>query len=403
MDPGGTAVHATVTGRRRALLVCALLLGATVLGTAGTDLVLPAIPTLPAALGGSAAQAQLVLAAFAAGTALGIVLFGEIGSRGNARLLLLGSIAAYGAASLLAPFAPDLSTLVALRFLQGTVGAAAPVFAPGMIRALFDEEGAMRALGLLGSIESLTPALAPVLGAWLLAIGDWSTSFWLLGGLALLLAIGAFGCRRMFPALPERGDGARVGYGTLLADPVFLRYALSQAGTLGALLIFVFGAPAVIVGALGGELRDFVVMQVAGITTFIVAANVAGPLALRIGAERTIALGSALSLLGALALAGYAFGGGADPGRLPWLFVPMNMGLGLRGPPGFLRAIQAGHGDDARASALVLLMVLGTTAAGTAVVAPFITEGLWPLTLAAALVSSAGLLALAVLPRLEVP
>ncbi len=45
----------------------ALVLCGTVLGIAGTDLVLPAIPGLPAALGGTPAAAQLVLAAFVAG------------------------------------------------------------------------------------------------------------------------------------------------------------------------------------------------------------------------------------------------------------------------------------------------------------------------------------------------
>lgn len=38
----------------------------TILGIAGTDLILPAIPAMPAALGGTAALAQMVLAAYAA-------------------------------------------------------------------------------------------------------------------------------------------------------------------------------------------------------------------------------------------------------------------------------------------------------------------------------------------------
>ena len=54
-------------------------------------------------------------------------------------------------------------------------------------------------------------------------------------------------------------------YGRLLADPVYLRYALSQAFALGGLQVFVFGAPAVLVRALGGTLTDFLVLQGAGI------------------------------------------------------------------------------------------------------------------------------------------
>jgi MFS family permease len=380
------------------VLVCALLVSGTILGTAGTDLVLPAVPALPEALDGTEALAQLVLAAFAAGTACGLLLFGALGARVDQRTLLLVSLAAYAAASLVAALAPDLRVLVGLRFVQGLTSAAPAVFAPGMIRALFDEQGALRAMGLLGSIESLTPAFAPVLGAWLLTFADWRASFVLLGVLSVALVAAIALQRHRFPA--QRDDARHVGWLTLLVHLPYLRYALSQAGILGALLVFVFGAPAVIVGSLGGELSDFVVMQVAGISTFIVAANLAGHVALRVGPEATIAAGSLLSCTGALALLVYAVTGGADPALLPWLFVPMNMGLGLRGPPGFLRAIQAGLGDDARASALVILFVLGIAAGGTAVVAPFITDGLLPLTATAATLSVAGCLVL-LLPRLE--
>ena len=59
-----------------ALLVCG-----TVLGLAGIDLVLPAIPSLPMSISGSIESAQLVLATFAAGTAVGLLIFGELGAR----------------------------------------------------------------------------------------------------------------------------------------------------------------------------------------------------------------------------------------------------------------------------------------------------------------------------------
>lgn len=99
--------------------------------------------------------------------------------------------------------------------------------------------------------------------------------------------------------------------------------------------------------------------------------------------------GSALSGAAALALFVFALAGGRDTVLLTLLIVPVNLGLGLRGPPGFCRAVEAAHGDDARASALVLLMVLGITAAGTAIVAPFILDGLALLTPAAVLSLSA--------------
>ena len=217
--------------------------------------------------------------------------------------------------------------------------------------------------------------------------------------LAFLLALAVAALRDRFPK-PARAS--RIGgYAALLRDAVFLRYALSQALTLGGLLVFVFGAPVVITASLGGNLSDFVIMQVTGILFFAASANFAGPLAARFGTERMIWLGSALSTAGALGLLGYALLGGGSPSLLAVLFVPVNLGLGLRGPPGFMRAVLASHGDDARGAALVILFILLTTAAGTAAAAPFVTEGLAALSAFAAAISAGSLLCLGLLPRLQ--
>ena len=370
------------------------MVASTTLGLMGIDLVLPAVPSLPEALRGDAATAQLVLAAYAAGTAVGLLAFGALGDRFSTTRLFTASLLATGVLSAACAFAPDLDALVVLRALQGAVAAGPAVFAPAIVRALYDEAGAVRAFGLLGSVESLAPALAPIAGAWLLRLGGWQLSFEVLAGLAFLLAIGAAGSG-LIPETARRKDG---GYAALLASPVFLRYALSQALTLGGLLVFVFGVPSVFVRALGLSLADFVVMQVCGIVAFIACASSAGRLVGRFGAERLITAGTALSAAGAGALLAYALGGGTSAAVVTALFVPLNMGLGLRGPPGFFRAVQASRGDDARGSALVIFSVLVVTAAGTASVAPFIGGGLAPIALAAFLMELAALACLA-LPR----
>jgi len=377
----------------------ALVLCGTVLGIAGTDLILPAVPGLPASLGGTPAAAQLVLAAFVAGAGLGLLLFGELGARFDQPRLLALSLFAYAAVSAGCGQANSLELLVGLRFLQGAAGAAAAVFAPGIIRAGFADEAGVRALGLLGSIESIVPALAPVAGVWLLAWWGWQGSFDVIAILAAILAALVAAMRDRFPR-PARATRAG-GYGVLLRDPVFLRYALSQAFTLGGLLTFVFGAPVVITVAMSGTLTHFIIMQISGIVFFAVSANYAGRLAAHFGTERMILFGSALSAAGALGILAYALAGGSWPLMLAILFVPVNLGLGLRGPPGFMQAVIAAHGDDARGAALVILFILLTAAGGTAAAAPFILAGLPALAGFAAAISVASVLCLVTLPKLQ--
>lgn len=389
--------HLAPTGNDRRLAFLLIVAG-TVIGIAGTDLVLPAVPGMPDALGGTVSQAQFVLAAFVAGAAVGLLVFGTLGARFDQRRLLVGSLLAYALVSGLAAMSTSLDMLIALRFLQGAAGSAAAVFAPGIIRALFGDQRAIGALGFLGSVEAMTPALVPIAGVWLYNAYGWNSSFMVIAATALLIGCAIHLLRSRLPATIARQSAG--GYRQLLRDPTFLRYALSQAFTLGALLVIVFAAPTLFVAVLGGTLTDFIIMQIAGIATFAIAANITGRLAARFGAERMIWIGTVLSAAGCLMMLVYALAGGTEPLIVAAIFVPINSGLGLRGPVCFHRAVVASRGDDARGAALVILSVLLTTGAGTALVAPFITLGLLPLALVATALTLAAV-ALLLLPPLS--
>src|SRR5690606_22796445 len=124
----------------------------------------------------------------------------------------------------------------------------------------------------------------------------------------------------VLPLVPQTSRRPAGSYTRLIRDPVYLRYALSHAFVLGGLLVFVFGAPAVMVHSLGGNLGDFIIMQVCGIATFILAASAAGRLVARFGAERMIAFGALLAAAGTLAMLAYALAGGEHPLVIAALF-----------------------------------------------------------------------------------
>ncbi|AUL46973.1 hypothetical protein BBB39_08330 [Bordetella trematum] len=378
----------------------ALLMLCSMLSLAGTDLILPAIPRLPELFSTTASTSQLVLAAYAGGSALGLLLFGHLAERIARRTLLLSSLGVFALASLACMFASGIDTLIALRALQGAASAAAPVFAPGIIRQLFDPQASVRAIGLLGSAESLSPALAPLAGAALLAHFGWRSSF---GVLSVAAALAALLILRLGLPPQTAASTPRGTYRQLLGNVCYLRYALSQALTLGGLLTFVFGAPAVIVGAMGGSLDDFIILQIINVASFIVAANLAARLGERFGTERVIMAGSLMGLFSALTLLLYGLGGGSDPRWLPLLFLPMGVGLGLRGPAGFYLGVVASGENHARGSALIVFFILGITTLGTALAAPFIGLGLAALAVVASALHLLSTLLLWRLPALPGP
>jgi len=303
----------------------------------------------------------------------------------------------FAIASLACALSPDIWNLVVLRFVRGTASAAAPVFGPAIIRQIFNVKSGVRTIGFLGSVESLVPALAPNLGVLLLAKFGWQSSFELVGIVAIVAAALIF-----VLGLPRQPKvtGAQCSYRALILDPVFMRYALSQAMALVGLVVFVFGTPAVIVGTMGGTLDHFIAMQVCGVLGFIVAANLTSRCAERWGAERIIFFGAAMALASGATILAYALAGGNDSTLLPALFLPMNVGLGLRGPLGFYRGIVASGTNSARGSALIVFFILAMTSLGTIIAAPLINQGLWALSAVSCAIHALSVDLLRLLPRI---
>ncbi len=384
-----------------AILACATIIAGTVLGLAGIDLVLPSVPDMPEIFGTTIARSQLVLAAFVAGSTLGLLLFGNLAAHYGRRRLFIWSLLFYAIFSFAAAFSPNIWALVSLRFLQGAAASGAAVLAPGLIRGLFSELGAMRAIGAMGSIEALVPGLAPIAGAWLHISYGWTASFTLTGILVAAICLLVIVRPKLIPSIGTKKNIVPGSYIKLLKNKTYLRYAMSHALILGGLLTFVFTAPAVIIQTMGGTINDFIHMQMVGVSTFIISANIAGSLVKRIGVETVIMLGTIIAFLGTLALVAYAIWGSNEPEHLMYLFWLLNTGLGLRGGPGFVRALAAAHDDDDRASALMILSVTALAALATALVAPLIKTGLFALTIATALIVLPALLLMIMIKPLQ--
>jgi len=387
------------------VLICGVLLVGTVLGLAGTDLVLPSIPDLPGQLPGTAVEAQYVLAAYVAGAALGLFLFGALADHLSPSRLLSLSLGLFAVLSFACVLAPNIWVLVLLRFVQGAASCGAAVLAPGVIKRLFDEHSAARVIGVVGSIESLVPAFAPVVGTWLGLHFGWMASFVVTAVLAGIATVVVLLRPSILPARAVPAERAAGGsYLSLFGNPQYLRYALSHALVLGALLAFVFAAPVLIVNSMGGSISDFIVLQIAGVTTFIICSNGIGLVIKRLGIERLITIGTVSALLGALGLTGYALSGGSQPRLLIPFWLLINGGLGVRGGAGFVKALAAAPGNDARASALMILLMTLVAAGATAALAPFLDGGLIVVGLAlVALLVPALLLLLLIRPLSAVP
>ncbi|RKE23220.1 MFS transporter [Streptomyces sp. TLI_171] len=150
-----------------------------------------------------------------------LVSMGALSDRlGRKRVLLAGS-AAFGAASLLAAYAPTPGWLIMARALLGVAGATIMPSTLSLIRTLFpDTRERATAIGIWGAGAAAGAALGPLVGGVLLEHFWWGSVFLLnLPVMVLLLVLGAW-------LLPESRD-PRPGRWDMLS------VLLSMAGVIG--------------------------------------------------------------------------------------------------------------------------------------------------------------------------
>lgn len=141
------------------------------------DMYLPALPQIAQQLQASPAHTQLTLAACFLGFAFGQLLYGPVADRFGRKPPLYVGIVIFVAASLGCALAPSIEWLIAMRFLQALGGCSGLVITRAIVRDRFAANEAARFFSLLMLVMGLAPILAPLVGGWLLSVGDWRLIF----------------------------------------------------------------------------------------------------------------------------------------------------------------------------------------------------------------------------------
>lgn len=368
-----------------------------------TDLYLPAIPFLPDALDGDAVGAQYTLAAFFATFAVGQLVFGAMADLYDRRLILTWTLCAFALASAACALATSMDTLIVLRAIQGFAASAGTALAPAMLREAGDDSLVVRLTSIVSSMEAVLPAMAPIIGAWLVTAFGWPSTFWFMMGTALI-TIAAFQTVTLPSPPPPDPDrpSALMRYWRLLKTRRFMGYQLSHALAFTGLIIFIMASPYLLVTYMGHTTMAFVIMQVVLIIAFVIVANLAGMLTDRYGIDRIIVIGAVLQFVsGLLLLALVAFKPEwLSPTSFTLAMLPLAIGLGFRGGPGFAKAMAYCGKHTGSAGGLMMFTAMGLSALGTQFVAPSLVDG--PLVLAI-MVLGLCTVSLALLPMAMIP
>lgn len=173
------------------------LAGLSVLGFLATDMYLPAFAAIQQDLQTPASAVSASLSLFLAGFAVAQLLWGPLSDRYGRKPILLSGLTIFAIGCLGMLWVRDGATLLVLRFVQAVGVCAAAVTWQAMVTDYYPAHRTNRIFATIMPLVGLSPALAPLLGSWLLAHFDWQAIFATLFIITLVLMLPAL---RLKPA-----------------------------------------------------------------------------------------------------------------------------------------------------------------------------------------------------------
>ena len=310
-----------------------ILLGfLTAVGPVSTDMYLPAFPAIESSLGVWEGAAQITLATWFTGLAVGQLTQGSLSDRFGRRSPLVVGTLIYTLASAGCALAPDLATLALMRFVAGFSGSASMVIPRAVVRDLADGHEAARLMSRLILVMGAAPILAPTLGGLVLTIGSWRSIFW------IATAYGALCTILVATLLPDTmavhhrvrlGVAGLLGrYGSVVRDRLFLCYALLGGFGMFGMFAYIGGSAPVLIERFGFTPPQFGALFGVSAAMFILASQAAPALMRRLGAAAILRAATTVYLAAALVMLACAL---LDIGGVYGVIPPVMVVMGCMG------------------------------------------------------------------------
>ena len=173
--------------RAKGLVILIALLSAFV--PLSIDLYLPALPGMGAYFGVNATRINLTLTAFVIFYALGTLVWGPLSDHYGRKPILVTGLVIYIFSSAFCAFVWNVDGLILGRIFQAIGGSATGVVATAIVKDVYSGKKRGEILAIVQSMVLISPAVAPVIGAFLLKIMSWRGIFWSLTGIGLVALI----------------------------------------------------------------------------------------------------------------------------------------------------------------------------------------------------------------------
>jgi DHA1 family bicyclomycin/chloramphenicol resistance-like MFS transporter len=364
------------------IALASLLAGLSMLGPFSIDAYLPAFPNIQADLRATPIEVQQTLTAYMLAFAGMVLWHGALSDAFGRRNVILCALLVFIVATFGCAASHSVHYLWVFRIMQGVSAGAGVVVGRAIIRDLFADAAAARLLSLVTMIFTIAPAIAPILGGWIVTFADWRAIFLVLLGYSVALFVYCY--LRLPETLPkERRQPFNprflwTSYSTIFSSPLFHMKSGVVAFNFAGLFLYITAAPVLLPVHLGLGPSQFGWLFIPAVSGIFMGALTANRIAGKITFARQIGIGFGFLLAAALANVLYH---SLMPAALPWTVAPLffyAFGMSIIAPGATLLALDLFphiRGTVASCQSFAVTL-LGALVAG--VIAPFLSHSvLW--------------------------
>ncbi|HKN03070.1 MAG TPA: purine nucleoside transporter PunC [Buttiauxella sp.] len=218
------------------------LAGLSVLGFLATDMYLPAFAAIGQDLQADASAVSASLSLFLAGFALAQLIWGPLSDHFGRKPVLLAGLSLFAIGCIGMLWVESATALLVLRFVQAVGVCSAAVSWQALVTDYYPASRASRIFATIMPLVGLSPALAPLLGSWILSHFDWQAIFATLFVITLVLMIPTLRLKPRTQHHPQTEDN-RVSFMSLLSSRVYSGNVLIYAACSASFFAWLTGSP----------------------------------------------------------------------------------------------------------------------------------------------------------------
>ena len=282
-------------------------------GPAATDMYLPAFPAVEATFGTAPGSAQMTLATWFAGLAVGQMTQGTLSDRFGRRVPLMIGFLVFAVSTVGCALAPSLTALAIFRAVAAFGASAGMVIARAVVRDLSEGQAAAIMMSRLVLVMGVAPILAPTIGGAVLAFAHWRVIFWLL---ALYGAICVITAWKVLPETLPRERRTRLNfaaqvsrYAMIVREKTFLTHAIMGGCSTFCMFAYLSGCSPVFEDGFGLNPSEFALIFGLCAVSLVICSQLNARLLPRFGLSRMLTMIARISFCGTVVLMVVAFSG----------------------------------------------------------------------------------------------